>query len=435
MSAPATKPNDRLLWISLIVLGVVGLSVGKFFRPEPIAEAYVSVTTEVRTLVEEVPTDDGTTTAAATPAAPLASGEAARQPADNIKTQPAQPKRIWVDADDPAIERQLKEGTLKRVPDVGQAVWDVRTPIDNAATARAQMAALENEAEKLSAPTDPTGLTKEQFDQREAARMAALKLVEEKRIVSSPRDSLGIWAAALLTLGILSFLVRDNPFYKVVESILIGVSAAYWMLVAFWSTLVPDLFAKLAPDLVRATMLPGLAPSKHPAQDFLLALIPLGLAVMLLWRLMPKGGWIAVWPLAVVIGTFAGMRLTATIEADFMAQIAATIKPAAAFTTVPPDEAAIAAAQAAGTVASPGREFDFGGSLAAILGLIGVVTVLIYFFFSLEHKGVVGKTARVGVWFLMITFGAAFGLTVMGRMTLLIGRFEFIFRDWMNILS
>lgn len=441
MSAPATKPNDKLLWVSLVVLGLVGLSVGKFFRPEPIAEAYVSVTTEVRTLVEEVPTDDGSTTAAAAAAASaasatsLTSGEAAQQPADNTKTQPAQPKRMWVDADDPAIERQLKEGTLKRVPDVAQAVWDVRTPIDNAATARAQMAALEKEAEKLAAPTDPTGLTKEQFDQREAARMAALKVVEERRIVSSPRDSLGIWVAALLTLGILSFLVRDNPFYKVVESILIGVSAAYWMLVAFWSTLVPDLFAKLAPDLVRATMLPGLAPSKDPTQDFLLALIPLGLAIMLLWRLMPKGGWIAVWPLAVVIGTFAGMRLTATIEADFMAQIAAAMEPMAAFTTVPPNEAAIAAAQAAGTVASPGRAFNFGGTLAAILGLIGVITVLIYFFFSLEHKGVVGKTARVGVWFLMITFGAAFGLTVMGRMTLLIGRFEFLFGDWLNVVK
>ncbi|MCE2885492.1 MAG: hypothetical protein LW806_11420 [Planctomycetaceae bacterium] len=423
MSAPATKPNDTLLWVSLIVFGVVGLSVGKFFRPGPIAEAYVSVTTEVRTLVEEVP----------------AANEAAAKPADGAAAEPVTgstpPKRIWVDTDDPAIERQLKEGTLKRVPDVAQAVWDVRTPIDNAATAREQMASLENEAEKLSAPTDSTGLTKEEFDQREAARTAALKVVEEKRIVSSPRDSIGIWVGALLTLGILSFLVRDNPFYKVVESILIGVSAAYWMLVAFWSTLVPDLLAKLAPDLVRATMLPGLAQSEDPTQDFLLALIPLGLAIMLLWRLMPKGGWIAVWPLAVVIGTFAGMRLTATIEADFMAQIAAAMEPMAAFTTVPPDEAAIAAAQAAGTAPSPGREFNFGGTLAAILGLIGVVTVLIYFFFSLEHKGVVGKTARVGVWFLMITFGAAFGLTVMGRMTLLIGRFEFLFGDWLNVVK
>jgi hypothetical protein len=59
--------------------------------------------------------------------------------------------------------------------------------------------------------------------------------------------------------------------------------------------------------------------------------------------------------------------------------------------------------------------------------------VLVYFFFSLEHKGVVGKTARVGVWFLMITFGAAFGFTVMGRITLLVGRFDFLFNDWLGL--
>ena len=51
--------------------------------------------------------------------------------------------------------------------------------------------------------------------------------------------TIGIWCAAFMTLGILSFLYKDNPFYKVCESILIGVSAAYWMVNGFWSTLVP----------------------------------------------------------------------------------------------------------------------------------------------------------------------------------------------------
>ena len=70
---------------------------------------------------------------------------------------------------------------------------------------------------------------------------------------------------------------------------------------------------------------------------------------------------------------------------------------------------------------------------SAIVRVVGVLSVLTYFFFSLEHKGAVGKTARVGVWFLMITFGSAFGLTVMGRITLLAQRFEFLFTDWLNI--
>jgi hypothetical protein len=412
-SSGAPKSDTRL-WIALLIFGAVGIFAGKLWRPGPLAEAYVEVVTETRVLAEVVP-------------APIAQGTSTNTQgsdpvaATGLEEESAPPARVWVELDDP----RFKSGELRRVEGVAPEVWDERSKVDPK-KAREQIVALESDAEKLSAPTDPTGLTREEFEAREAARMNALKVVESTRIVPSPRDSIGIWVAALLTLGIFSFLVRDNPFYKVVESILIGVSAAYWMLVAFWSTLVPDLFAKLAPDLIRATLLPGLAPSEHPGKDFLLALIPLALGVMLLWRLAPRGAWIAVWPLAVVIGTFAGMRLTASIEADFMAQIAATMKPLVAYTST-------SAEGAAASAATSGGAFDLGGTLAGILGVVGVMTVLVYFFFSLEHKGVVGKTARVGVWFLMITFGAAFGFTVMGRITLLVGRFDFLFNDWLGL--
>jgi hypothetical protein len=45
-----------------------------------------------------------------------------------------------------------------------------------------------------------------------------------------------------------------------------------------------------------------------------------------------------------------------------------------------------------------------------------------YFFFSKPHKGILGKTARVGIIVMMIFFGAAFGSTVMGRVSLFIDR-------------
>jgi hypothetical protein len=47
----------------------------------------------------------------------------------------------------------------------------------------------------------------------------------------------------------------------------------------------------------------------------------------------------------------------------------------------------------------------------------------------------VGGAARVGVWYLMITFGAAFGFTVMGRIALLAARFEFLFDDWLWLID
>ena len=64
--------------------------------------------------------------------------------------------------------------------------------------------------------------------------------------------------------------------------------------------------------------------------------------------------------------------------------------------------------------------------------LVSVFTVIIFFFFSLEHKKLVGSVSRVGLFFIMIGFGAAFGYTVMARVSLLIGRFQFLINDWIQ---
>ena len=59
---------------------------------------------------------------------------------------------------------------------------------------------------------------------------------------------------------------------------------------------------------------------------------------------------------------------------------------------------------------------------------------MIYFYFSKEHKGV-WESAKVGIWFIMIAFGAHFGYTVMGRISLLIGQVQFIFIDWLKLVK
>lgn len=69
------------------------------------------------------------------------------------------------------------------------------------------------------------------------------------------------------------------------------------------------------------------------------------------------------------------------------------------------------------------------------LVLLGVISTLVYFYFSKEHTGALGVTARVGIWFIMIGFGAHFGYTVMGRVSLLIGRVQFLIDDWIGSFS
>ena len=78
------------------------------------------------------------------------------------------------------------------------------------------------------------------------------------------------------------------------------------------------------------------------------------------------------------------------------------------------------------------------GDPATTLGnwllIVGLLTTLIFFFFSKEHKGALGGAARVGIYFLMVSFGASYGYTVMARVSLLIGRVMFLLDNWLGLL-
>ena len=233
---------------------------------------------------------------------------------------------------------------------------------------------------------------------------------DQKEYQFSLSRTLGIWIAALFTLFILSFLYKDNHLYKIAESVVVGVSAAYWMVVGFWTTIVPNLLGKLSPGWIKSWAMPGLNTEAE-----LIYLIPLVMGVMLLWRLAPKGSWISRWPLAFIIGTTAGIRLIGFLHADFLGQIRNTIMSL--------------------VVTTPDTGFDFWDSMKNVVVVIGVLSTIVYFFFSIEHKGYVGKIAKLGIWFMMITFGAAFGYTVMGRIALLAIRIEFLLNDWLWLID
>lgn len=258
---------------------------------------------------------------------------------------------------------------------------------------------------------DHKWLTYENASPADFAAAVAVDPNQTEVQLSLPR-TIGVWIAALFTLFVLSFLFGDNPFYKVAESVFVGVSAAYWMVVGFWATIVPNLIGKISPDLIRNWAMPGLGQDEHTEWAYL---VPLALGVMLLWRLAPVGGWISRWPMAFIIGVFCGLRLITFIHADFLTQIRNTI--VSLYAT------------------DPGGTFDLWASVSAIILVLGVLACLTYFFFSFEHKGALGGTARVGIWVLMVTFGAAFGYTVMGRIALLAIRIEFLFDDWLWLID
>jgi hypothetical protein len=252
------------------------------------------------------------------------------------------------------------------------------------------------------------GITWTKVSSAERGELTSKDGQPDPAVVFSWSRTIGLWIAVVGTLAIMSFLWGDNIFYKLAEAIVVGASAAYAMVVGFWTGIIQNLFGKLIPTAMRETVLPGL-PGAQEAE--LIYIVPLVLSVLMLWRLAPQGGWISRWPLAFFIGATAGIRLVAYLDADFVQQIGNTIMPL--------------------IVSDNKQGLLVGHSIGNIIIVIGVLSCLVYFFFSFEHKGLVGGTARVGIWFLMITFGAGFGFTVMGRISLISDRFSFLFYDWL----
>jgi hypothetical protein len=239
-----------------------------------------------------------------------------------------------------------------------------------------------------------------------------------------------VTVASFLTLAIMSFMYQDNAYYKFAEHLFVGVSAAYWMCASFWSTIVGNLVPRLSRGLSEALGQQYLG----GGLDFgfiylpypLLYFIPIILGVFLLCRLLPKAGWLSRWPLAFIVGTFAGLNLVRYLRSDFMSQVSST------FLSLLIDWEGFGAFFSNFSLSADGQ---FIAMMSNLVIFVGVFCGLIYFFFSKEHTGLFGQASRVGIWILMVTFGASFGYTVMGRISLLVGRLTFLFRDWLGIIS
>jgi len=149
--------------------------------------------------------------------------------------------------------------------------------------------------------------------------------------------------------------------------------------------------------------------------------IPALLGLMMFARFSNKWAWISRWPLGYMVGIYSGMAVIGFTEGDLMQQMRASI--------VPP--VSLQAWQ--GFIHSPGL-LSFLNLTANPIIVFGLICILIYFFFSLEHKGTAGIFASIGTGLLMIGFGAGYGYTVMTRMALLIDRVYFLLSDWVHLI-
>lgn len=207
--------------------------------------------------------------------------------------------------------------------------------------------------------------------------------------------SIWVWIAAFLTLAIYSFLYKDNLFYKFAEHLFMGLAIGYGVVILWYTSIIPRLWD----PLVHGT---------SPMRFFLL--IPIFIGLLTLAIFSKRFSWFIKYPLAIYIGASAGLSVPVTFEAYIFEHVQ-------------------------GTILTKGMFHSWLMGVSSIVMFVGVLATLVYFFFSKEHKGLLGKSARVGIMFIMVAFGASFGYTVMARISLLIGRMQFLLHDWLGIIK
>ena len=203
-------------------------------------------------------------------------------------------------------------------------------------------------------------------------------------------DFIWVWMAALLTIMVYSYLLGDNPLYRLAEHIFIGSSVAYAVVVIVHGVLAPMLLA----PLISGEM-----------GERLLAAVPLVLGLLLWAKLKTSWAWLGNFSVAFLLGVGAALAIGGALLGSLLPQVRAT-----------------------------SNAIDLSGLGNGLIIVIGTLSTLLYFHFVTSAEGglsgigagFVRAWARFGRWFIMIAFGAIFANTVMARISLLIGRVQFL---------
>ncbi len=271
-------------------------------------------------------------------------------------------------------------------------------------------------------------------------------------------STLGRILAAGITLAVFSFLYKDNPVFRAVEHLFVGLGLGVTFNRIWFNYLKPDIYDRLVS--------PIFSPSATIQGSDYILIIPILLGIMTLFRLSRNMGWVSRYPMCFLIGYGSGFIIQPVIHSLILKQVEKTMMPASmhwigwvglgAFMVLAIITAYFAAAggrlalvlkiscgaialayvicrnsEALGSDPTVSQAFRAVDSLAL---MVGVFSVLCYFFFSAEHKGALGVFSRTGIMFLMVAFGASFGYTVMARESLLIGRLSFLLDEWLGLM-
>jgi len=183
-----------------------------------------------------------------------------------------------------------------------------------------------------------------------------------------------------LTLMAWSMLYRENKFYSLIESLLIGFGMGYLLYVTI-NTLNNVLVTPMA------------------AGKWILIIPTIG-GLLLFTVFIERFRFLARWGAAAITGTGLGFAVSRAVPVQILGQV---------------------------------NQFYIDFGKADALGItnwlivsVTAITTILYFTFTRPHKGALGTIAMIGRWSMMIAFGATFGSTIGGDLTYVIDRSLFL---------
>jgi hypothetical protein len=212
--------------------------------------------------------------------------------------------------------------------------------------------------------------------------------------------------SCLLTIMVLSYLVGDNPMFRIAIFIFVGVSAGYVGAVALYQVIIPKVVLPLVND---------------PLANFPALVVPIILSLLLLTKIFPRISWLGSASMAFMVGVSAAVAIAGALIGTLVPQFIASIAPFSIKTT--------------SGIGSMLENLSEGAVM-----LLGTVTTLAYFHFGVKSSGpgagspnpIMKYMGLIGQFFIAVTFGVLFTGAYAAAVSALIGRMYFI---WNFILS
>jgi hypothetical protein len=203
---------------------------------------------------------------------------------------------------------------------------------------------------------------------------------------------------AVLTLLIFSYLLGDNPLYRLALHIFVGVSVAYICIVALHSVILPVLSP---PD--------GTDPDLRLL--WTISLIGAILGALLLTRGMRRLSWLSNISVAILLGVGVAVALGGAVLGTLVPQLGAATTPA---------------------ISEPPIMSDILNPLGRIIAIIGTAAGLTVFSFTSRRptrrlvNRLLNRGARIGHWFILIGFGAAYGGVLVASLSFFADRVQYL---------